>query len=95
MMGELFDVQIKGLAGSLSGTLNWLLAFTVTKIFTNLVAALQRSGTFWLFSGFSILGTIFVFFVVIETKGKSLAQIQSELEGKKEETINPTTVEKQ
>lgn len=76
MMGELFAADVKGLAGSLAGTFNWLLAFIVTKTFTNLVTAMGRAETFWLFSALSIVGTVFVFFVVPETKGKSLAEIQ-------------------
>jgi SP family facilitated glucose transporter-like MFS transporter 8 len=96
MLGELFAPDVKALAGSLSGTLNWMLAFLVTKIFKNLVDGLNRSGTFWLFSGFSIIGTIFVFFIVIETKGKSLSQIQDELSGRKhDEPVESTNVEKQ
>lgn len=94
MLGEIFSPDVKGLAGSLSGTLNWLLAFIVTKTFTNLTQALNKSGTFWLFSGFSVVGTLFVFFVVIETKGKSLSDIQKELSGEKEPTV-PANVEKQ
>lgn len=44
--------------------------------------------TFWLFSGLTVLGTIFVFFVVPETKGKSLNEIQKMLEGDKETVDN-------
>lgn len=94
MLGEIFSPDVKGLAGSLAGTLNWLLAFLVTKTFTNLTAALNKSGTFWLFSGFSVVGTVFVFFVVLETKGKSLSQIQKELSGEND-PVDPSSVEKQ
>ncbi|KAG5684032.1 hypothetical protein PVAND_013285 [Polypedilum vanderplanki] len=83
MIGELFAPDVKGLGASLNGTLNWLLAFVITKTFVNLTAALGRGGTFWLFSGLSILGTIFVFFVVPETKGKTLIEIQTMLAGEK------------
>jgi len=81
MMGELFATDIKGFAGSLAGTSNWLLAFVVTKTFVNLNNSLGIGGTFWLFAGLTVLGVIFVFFAVPETKGKSLTEIQQELAG--------------
>lgn len=76
MMGELFAPDIKGFSASLAGTFNWLLAFVVTKTFSNLVAAIKIGPTFWLFSGLTIVGVVFVFIFVPETKGKSLPEIQ-------------------
>lgn len=84
MVGELFAADIKGIAGSAAGTFNWLLAFLITKTFGTILEAIGIGETFWLFSGFSILGTVFVFFVVPETKGKSLLEIQKMLAGEKD-----------
>lgn len=86
MMGELFASDIKGVAGSIAGTSNWVLAFIVTKTFVNLKKALGTGQTFWLFSGITLVGVIFVFLCVPETKGKSLNEIQEGLKGKKRET---------
>ncbi|XP_046807637.1 facilitated trehalose transporter Tret1 isoform X2 [Lucilia cuprina] len=82
MMGELFASDIKGVAGSIAGTSNWVLAFIVTKTFVNLKDALGSGETFWLFAGITVVGAIFVFVFVPETKGKSLNEIQDELSGK-------------
>ncbi|GLH04114.1 Facilitated trehalose transporter Tret1 [Gryllus bimaculatus] len=79
MVGELFPPNIKGAASSISCMVNWIIAFLVTKFFSNVEEALDLGPTFWIFAGISALGTIFVFFFVPETKGKSLAQIQREL----------------
>lgn len=57
----------------------------------NLTGALGQGGTFWLFSGLSVLGTIFIFFMVPETKGKTLNEIQVMLAGDKNVTITPTS----
>lgn len=57
------------------------------------MGALGRGGTFWLFSGLSIVGTVFVFFVVPETKGKSLNEIQAIL-GDNKATTNEKDEEK-
>lgn len=89
MMGELFASDIKGVAGSIAGTTNWVLAFIVTKVFVNLKNALGAGETFWLFSGITFIGFAFVYFCVPETKGKSLNEIQSMLEGKAVKNSTP------
>ncbi|XP_037031902.1 facilitated trehalose transporter Tret1-like isoform X2 [Bradysia coprophila] len=81
MVGELFASDIKGIGGSAAGAFSWIFAFVVTKTFSNIQTAIGIGPTFFLLSGFSILGTVFVFFVVPETKGKSLAEIQTMLGG--------------
>lgn len=89
MVGELFANNVKAYASPLAGVFNWLLAFLVTKIFASLVDALGSAGVFWLFSGFSLLGTVFVFFIVPETKGISLQEIQQLLGGEKNASSAP------
>lgn len=80
MLGELFAPDIKGLAGSISATSNWTLAFIVTKTYNNLRDVLGVGPTFWLFTGISIVGIVFIYFAVPETKGKSLSSIQKMLD---------------
>ncbi|KAH8405280.1 hypothetical protein KR222_001740 [Zaprionus bogoriensis] len=92
MMGEVFATDIKGFAGSIAGTTNWVLAFVITKTFKNLTEGMGSGGTFWLFAGLTVLGVVFVFFVVPETKGKSLNEIQQELSGNRNRAV--TEVEK-
>lgn len=79
MMPEIFAPEIKGVAGSSACLFNWLVAFIVTKFYSNMTAAVHGYGTFWIFSGFCFVGTAFVYFIVPETKGKTLDQIQREL----------------
>ncbi|XP_055617149.1 facilitated trehalose transporter Tret1 isoform X2 [Toxorhynchites rutilus septentrionalis] len=83
LVGELFANNVKAYASPLAGVFNWLLAFLVTNIFGTLRDSLGIAGVFWLFSGFSLLGTVFVFFLVPETKGLSLVDIQRMLSGEK------------
>lgn len=79
MMAEIFAPEVKGIAGSSACLFNWLMAFIVTKFYSNMTNALQPYGTFWVFSGFCAIGIFFVHFLVPETKGKSLNEIQREL----------------
>lgn len=81
MVGELFAPDIKGVAGSAAGSFSWIFAFAVTKSFASVQAAIGAGPTFFLLAAFSVVGTIFVWFVVPETKGKSLADIQIMLAG--------------
>lgn len=83
MMGELFAQDIKGFAAALAGSTNWLLAFLITKTFTSLRLSLGSGGTFWLFSGLTLVGALFVFMFLPETKGKSLVEIQEIMGGGK------------
>lgn len=81
MVGELFAPQIKGFASSFSCVLNWILAFVVTRFYSDLALSFGTHTTFWIFAVISAIGTAFVFFFVPETKSKTLDQIQKELGG--------------
>ncbi|XP_038223365.1 facilitated trehalose transporter Tret1-like isoform X3 [Zerene cesonia] len=76
MAGELCLIDIKAFVGSTAGTFNWLLSFTVTSTFNSLNNAIGSGQVFWLFAGIMVIGFIFIFFVVPETKGKSVDEIQ-------------------
>lgn len=76
IVGELFDVEIKGLATSLAVSINFLLSFAVMKGAFRISASLGVGGMFWMFSGFSVAGIVFIILVVPETKNKSFAEIQ-------------------
>ncbi|KAM3955144.1 solute carrier family 2 member nebulosa isoform 2-T2 [Aphomia sociella] len=76
MAGELCLIDIKSFVGSTAGTLNWLLSFTVTSTFNLLNNAIGSGQVFWLFAGIMVVGFLFIFFIVPETKGKSVDEIQ-------------------
>nr|XP_043638564.1 sugar transporter ERD6-like 16 [Erigeron canadensis] len=78
IMSEIFPLHIKGAAGSLVCIVNWLGAWVVSYSF-NFLINWSPEGTFWLFSGFSLLTIVFVVKLVPETKGKSLEEIQATL----------------
>lgn len=79
MVGEILSPQIKGLVGSTACFLNWIIAFVITRYFSDLNSALNYNGTFYLFAVFCAAGFVFVFFLVPETKNKTLEEIQIEL----------------
>lgn len=79
MMGEIFAPEVKGVAASSACLFNWILVFIVTKFFSDLSETIGLAATFWLFAVICLIGTFFVYFIVPETKGKSLEEIQREL----------------
>ncbi|KAH1016637.1 hypothetical protein HUJ04_007823 [Dendroctonus ponderosae] len=80
VMGEIFPSNIKGVASAMSSTISFLSACLITFIFPVLSEILGMAGSFWLFAFFCFIGYFFVYFVLFETKGKSLAQIQKILQ---------------
>lgn len=83
LTGEMFTVELKGNASSLAVLLNWFLVFLVTKTFPTMKVVLNTSGAFWAFAVVMGLATVFTFFVVPETKGKTAQEVQAELLGRK------------
>jgi SP family facilitated glucose transporter-like MFS transporter 8 len=81
MMGELFAPNVKGAASSIAVCTNWTLVFIVTFSFGKLIDGLGEHTTFWIFAVICGIATVFIFYLVPETKGKTLTEIQSILRG--------------
>ena len=77
VMSEIFPLKARGPASSLATLVSSFFAFVTIKTYNSLVSGLTIQGTFWFYSGFSLLGFVFVFFVVPETKGKTLEEIEA------------------
>lgn len=77
---EIFSPHLKSICGSAAGTFNWFLAFLVTKFYLDIRNCIGQDMIFYIFGTVCVLGTLFVYFIVPETKGKSPDDIQRELE---------------
>lgn len=84
IMSEIFPVKAKGVASGIATFFNWLCSFIVTLSFDVLIDGLTIAGTFWFFGSLAFLAVVFVYFYVPETKGKSLEEIQTYFEGKRQ-----------
>ncbi|EZA57781.1 hypothetical protein DMN91_003141 [Ooceraea biroi] len=80
LMGELFPAETKAVASGVAVMLNWFLVFLVTKTFPTMNEELGADTTFWIFAAIMAIATVFTYFFVPETKGKSLQEIQEELQ---------------
>lgn len=79
MLGEMLSSSVKAYCGSAITMFNWLLAFLVTMTFESAVDALGAQWVFWIYAIVCALGVAFVVLFLLETKNKTLEQIQAEL----------------
>jgi sugar porter (SP) family MFS transporter len=80
LISEIFPNRIRGLAVSLAVSALWLSSFFLTLTFPLISHTLGSAGTFWLYSAICVVGFLFILWRVPETKGKSLEQIEHELQ---------------
>ncbi|KAF5293482.1 hypothetical protein FQA39_LY02967 [Lamprigera yunnana] len=77
--GELFAPNVKGLANGITMTTNWIFLSVVTKSFPIMMTNIGPHNTFYFFACCMFSCVIFIKFCVPETRGKTLEQIQIEL----------------
>ena len=77
VMSEIFSLRARGPASSFATLTNWTMAFIVTMTFKSMVAAFTDQGVYWFYAGFCFAGFIFVYFLMPETKGKTLEEIEA------------------
>ncbi|EGI69874.1 PREDICTED: facilitated trehalose transporter Tret1-like [Acromyrmex echinatior] len=82
IISEIFPPETKGVASSMSIVVHWSLVFAITKLFPIMEYRMGQAVTFWTFSCFTAASAVFSYFVVPETKGKTLQEIQSKLKRK-------------
>ncbi|XP_018796569.1 PREDICTED: facilitated trehalose transporter Tret1 isoform X1 [Bactrocera latifrons] len=82
VLGEMFPANVKSVASSIVASTCWILGFVVTRWYPAL-DALGSYYAFWLFGIFCVVAFFFTLFVLFETKGLSLQQIQDKLNGKR------------
>ncbi len=79
VISEIFPNRIRGAAMSVAVTALWIACFILTYTFPILNAKLGSAGTFWLYAAICVVGLVFIFFKLPETKGQTLEQIEKQL----------------
>ncbi|MEJ2662950.1 MAG: sugar porter family MFS transporter [Spirochaetia bacterium] len=83
MIAEIYPLKVRGLAMSAATVVNWGANLLVAVTFLTLIRALGKAGTFWLYAVISLGSWFFVYFLVPETKGRSLEYIESHWRARK------------
>jgi MFS family permease len=76
LFSELFPIWIRGIAISFVGLVNSAVSFGVQLVFPWELEALGSTYTFMIYGIFAALGLLFIVFVLPETKGKSLEELE-------------------
>jgi hypothetical protein len=76
VLSEIFPNKIRGSAMAVATTALWIACFILTYTFPWLNKILNASGTFWLYSLICLGGFIFIKRKLIETKGKTLEEVE-------------------
>lgn len=74
---EIFPLwaRSKGIASATA--VNWICNLIIALTFLNLMKWITRYGAFWLYGGIALAGWVFFYFMVPETKGKSLEELET------------------
>ena len=81
VMGEMFSSNVKSKASGITVCMCWFLSFIITKYSDDLQTAFGNYMLYWVFGVFCVISVVFTILVLPETKGKSLQEIQDELNG--------------
>ncbi|CAG7994705.1 unnamed protein product [Penicillium nalgiovense] len=72
---ELWPNKIRSFGGALSQCFHWLFYFAITKATPSMLTGLHQWGAFVLFIGFCVVALLYTYFLIPETAGMSLEEI--------------------
>lgn len=86
MIGEIFPLNVRGVGNSIGSAANWIGNFIVSQFFLVLLSIFHNNvgGPFAVFTFFAIVSIFFVIYMVPETRGKTLEQIEMEMRNKED-----------
>lgn len=77
MLPELFPQRVRGVTAGLTVCFAYFLSFIAIKIYPTMLTVMGNELIFLCYGFVSLLGTVFVFYILPETKGKSLQEIEN------------------
>ncbi|MDK2955820.1 MAG: transporter, family, galactose:H+ symporter [Desulfovibrionales bacterium] len=79
LIAEVYPAHIRGVGMSVATLSNWLFNFIVALTFLAIIDWLGQAGAFWLYAAMGVLGLVFTWLFIPETKGVSLETIEENL----------------
>jgi sugar porter (SP) family MFS transporter len=76
ILSEIYPLRVRGRAMSVGTVANWGANLLVALSFLTLTRVLGKPATFWLYATISVGAWLFAFYLVPETKGRSLEDIE-------------------
>jgi SP family arabinose:H+ symporter-like MFS transporter len=76
ILSEIVPTKVRGRAMSIATTSLWVFAFLGNLVFPVMQKAIGNHGAFWVFTFMAVVNLFFVIFLVPETKGHSLEDIE-------------------
>ena len=83
MISEIFPLALRSKAMAVCTAANWIANFLVSYVFLQLIGAVGKPATFWIYGGLGVLAVAFFAWRVPETKDRSLEQIEREIGGER------------
>lgn len=81
LIGEVYPSDIRGIASGLSGGLGYIFGFASNKSFLKMINTFTLPGVFWFYGAMSLIGTVILYFVLPETEGRTLIDIEHHFAG--------------
>jgi len=79
VLSEIFPNRIRGAAISIGALAHWVGNFTLTYSFPTIKESLGWANNFWLYGVICAIGFVVIWWILPETKGKTLEQLEKEL----------------
>ena len=76
MLGEMFPNQIRGSGLAIAGLAQWLTNFAITFTFPIFLAGIGLAAAYSIYAAFALISVFFVLWLVKETKGKELEDME-------------------
>ncbi|GFG30814.1 hypothetical protein Cfor_10876 [Coptotermes formosanus] len=83
LITEVFPYRTRGVAGGMAAGSVYFVCFIAAKTFLSTEHSMQLYGSFWLFGAINCFCFAFLYFLLPETEGKSLEEIESLFAGNK------------
>ena len=82
MLAEIFPLKIRSFAMGICVFALWMANPAVAQFFPSVVAGMGIANTFFMFAGLGVLALIFIYFMVPETRNKTLEDLEEEFRTK-------------
>ncbi|CAH1782789.1 unnamed protein product [Owenia fusiformis] len=73
---EIYPLWARSTGNAVATSCNWIFNLLISMTFLSLTEALTKYGAFYLYSGFTFIGLVYLAITLPETKGKTLEQVQ-------------------